>query len=511
MSKQDRQGARTVTDLERKYNLRDYGEQFAMVAGIATDARKATEELEEEINYVKGELALKVGTNDSGELISMIEAYSDEIRLQANTLVITSDFFTLSRTGATHITSAWIDLATINDAKISDAEIIGGTIDKADISLANMSYATIKYGTIEDAAIERGTITEANITKGSLVDAEILKCRIAESYIGNVYFDKFTARTDCQMRFTDLGMFLAETDGTTNYSCFVWENNDGTNTLRMRVDNGKLFIESLGGYVGDLYVCGMSIREMFNKINELSEGGIKETLNLVLDGSTLSWNYIDGANTHFIYVDGVEYERTAATKYDLGTDTFVAMFGEGNHTIYVEALPYAGGEVIAKSNNVTYDGSGNGDSGNGGNSGGNTSLNLEIDGERLTWNLLDGAESYLIYVDGTYKQQKYFNVWTLDPDVLGGNGPWTIRVDAMSTTGAIIASETITYSIDNHCVNESGHGELYNVVKSEPYDEYSCKWTLEYYCDWCDWKSTSVEYPPHTFVNGVCTSCGYKQ
>lgn len=39
-AKQDRQGARTVPDLERKYK---FGESFAEVMGIATDARKAAE------------------------------------------------------------------------------------------------------------------------------------------------------------------------------------------------------------------------------------------------------------------------------------------------------------------------------------------------------------------------------------------------------------------------------------------------------------------------------------
>ena len=53
MSKQDRQGARTVSDLERKYNLHNYGEQFAIVMGVATDARKATAELEERLNIKK--------------------------------------------------------------------------------------------------------------------------------------------------------------------------------------------------------------------------------------------------------------------------------------------------------------------------------------------------------------------------------------------------------------------------------------------------------------------------
>lgn len=46
MSKQDRQGARTVSELERKYGLRNFGESFAEVMGLVTDARQATDDLE---------------------------------------------------------------------------------------------------------------------------------------------------------------------------------------------------------------------------------------------------------------------------------------------------------------------------------------------------------------------------------------------------------------------------------------------------------------------------------
>jgi hypothetical protein len=46
ISKQDRQGARTPADLERKYN---FGQTFAEIMGIATDARDAVVEVEAEM------------------------------------------------------------------------------------------------------------------------------------------------------------------------------------------------------------------------------------------------------------------------------------------------------------------------------------------------------------------------------------------------------------------------------------------------------------------------------
>lgn len=46
MSKQDRQGARTVADLERKYN---YGKTFAELMGLANDARESVDSLASEL------------------------------------------------------------------------------------------------------------------------------------------------------------------------------------------------------------------------------------------------------------------------------------------------------------------------------------------------------------------------------------------------------------------------------------------------------------------------------
>ena len=44
MSKQDRQGARTATDLERRYN---FGKKFSEVIGVASDAQRAAEDAKE--------------------------------------------------------------------------------------------------------------------------------------------------------------------------------------------------------------------------------------------------------------------------------------------------------------------------------------------------------------------------------------------------------------------------------------------------------------------------------
>lgn len=297
MSKQDRQGARTVSDLERKYNLHNYGEQFAIVMGVATDARKATAELEERLNSeiaavrteikesqdgillraefeayqetVIAELALKYGKDDNEEIISLIEACADEIRLSASALVVESEFFTLTESGVASLTSALMDYAQISESDITQCDIYD-----ADITLGTITSADIVLGTIEDAEIKRGTIEEAEIKLGSIDEAEIAKCRISESYIGNVYFDKFTSTTDIQMSFTDYGIFLTEQQPNAgNRRCFVWQNNDGTDMFRIRGYSDGLHFEGVeyDDNQLDLVVFGISIRDMYEKIGDLEE------------------------------------------------------------------------------------------------------------------------------------------------------------------------------------------------------------------------------------------------
>lgn len=49
MSKQDRQGARTPADLERRYNLGKLDKGFAEVMGVSTDARDAVDRIASEL------------------------------------------------------------------------------------------------------------------------------------------------------------------------------------------------------------------------------------------------------------------------------------------------------------------------------------------------------------------------------------------------------------------------------------------------------------------------------
>lgn len=70
ISKQDRQGARTPADLERKYK---FGGSFAEAAGFAEDARRAAEQAEQAASQVSEVFAKDIVF--TGTLTNEVEAY----------------------------------------------------------------------------------------------------------------------------------------------------------------------------------------------------------------------------------------------------------------------------------------------------------------------------------------------------------------------------------------------------------------------------------------------------
>lgn len=75
MSKQDRQGARTPADLERRYDLGGMKQSFAQVLGVSLDAREAVDRIESEL---RNELAQQITslTRDTERIImAALESY----------------------------------------------------------------------------------------------------------------------------------------------------------------------------------------------------------------------------------------------------------------------------------------------------------------------------------------------------------------------------------------------------------------------------------------------------
>ena len=96
-AKQDRQGARTVSDLERRYN---FGKQFAEIMGVAQDARLAVDATASEIRAeVKQEVSSLTRTTDSitatvektEQDVEALQTSSAALQLTANKLLVSVD------------------------------------------------------------------------------------------------------------------------------------------------------------------------------------------------------------------------------------------------------------------------------------------------------------------------------------------------------------------------------------------------------------------------------------
>lgn len=88
-SKQDRQGARTPTDLEYKYQ---FGKTFAEIMGIATDARNTAEQAAELDEQLTQEEIFKRLTND-GEVQAVFRGDDGQLYINAAYIVALAEMF----------------------------------------------------------------------------------------------------------------------------------------------------------------------------------------------------------------------------------------------------------------------------------------------------------------------------------------------------------------------------------------------------------------------------------
>lgn len=100
MSKQDRQGARTVADLNRRYNVKQ-------AMGAASSSLKASEEARNNAQAAASSAAAasaavadKVDKKDYDTVVEMLNASNAIVKLLAGRLIIESDNFTLSEKGS---------------------------------------------------------------------------------------------------------------------------------------------------------------------------------------------------------------------------------------------------------------------------------------------------------------------------------------------------------------------------------------------------------------------------
>ena len=157
MSQQDRQGVRTATDLERKYN---FGQTFAEVYGLIDDARDTADEAVEELDNKLNHEEIFNRLTNYGE-VQGIYRENDDIYINASYIktgmmdaeridVENLDVNRLNMTGAI----AWADLASEVQIDITDA----------------LNLASSASSSASSAQLLAQQIAEGEYANGSFID-----------------------------------------------------------------------------------------------------------------------------------------------------------------------------------------------------------------------------------------------------------------------------------------------------------------------------------------------------
>lgn len=126
MSKQDRQGARTVAELDRRYNVREAMGAADSAHKASEEARTAATDASAAASEAKNAVGGKVSKTDYDTVVDMINASKAIVRLLAGRLIIESDNFTLSQEGS--VTAKDITIKNENTAGDYSVEIADGLV-----------------------------------------------------------------------------------------------------------------------------------------------------------------------------------------------------------------------------------------------------------------------------------------------------------------------------------------------------------------------------------------------
>lgn len=120
MSKQDRQGARTPADLERRYNLGNLGKSFAEVMGVSTDARDTVERIASELRSEFSEQITSLTRDTERIVLAALSTYVQtqdydklEQTIQSELSVMAEKISMNFETATTQITNVNGDLQTV--------------------------------------------------------------------------------------------------------------------------------------------------------------------------------------------------------------------------------------------------------------------------------------------------------------------------------------------------------------------------------------------------------------
>jgi hypothetical protein len=111
MSKQDRQGARTPADLERKYN---FGKTFAELLGIATDARNSVNFVESSLRNEIIEQVTSITRDTEQIVLAAMEKYVEETQLEELRKTMESEFAVIADRIAMNFTTTEEKIVSID-------------------------------------------------------------------------------------------------------------------------------------------------------------------------------------------------------------------------------------------------------------------------------------------------------------------------------------------------------------------------------------------------------------
>lgn len=161
MSKQDGYASRTATDLERKYN---FGQTFAEVYNLVSDARKVAEEAKESVEGLDQEAIFNLLTN-FGEWEGVYRGEDDGV----------------------YINASYIKTGTLEGENL---KVAAGTVE------GELTAATIKADKISGGELDFNKVTAKNleVNMGDIADLTSLKISANQISGGYLDFDIVTAK-----------------------------------------------------------------------------------------------------------------------------------------------------------------------------------------------------------------------------------------------------------------------------------------------------------------------------
>lgn len=111
MSKQDRQGARTAADLERRYS---FGKSFAEVLGIATGARDRADTIESRLHNEIMEQMTAITRDTEQTIISALESYAEISDMEELRSTVSSQLSVMAERIALNFESSLMQISEVD-------------------------------------------------------------------------------------------------------------------------------------------------------------------------------------------------------------------------------------------------------------------------------------------------------------------------------------------------------------------------------------------------------------